>query len=159
MVDTWADDTGVWGDANASYAELLPVMIKGSAFYQEGSGILNANGQPMITVLERVGIAIAGQDNKGNLLNDPSVVKVLHGIWPIIVGPEGLVLSVYAGAHDSPNGPVRWDGPQQFTIGSSLYVDFYSVVGPYLALRFTSSGQAPWRLLGYDLDIELAGEH
>lgn len=159
MVDTWADDTGAWGDANAAYAQKFPVMVKDSAFYSAESGELRATDESMLTVLERTGLTISGQDSKGLLLSDPSVVKLLHGLWPIIIAPVGTVINVYAGAQDTPGGAVRWANPQVFTVGNGVYVDFYQVTGPYLAVRFTSLGQATWKLLGYDLDIELVGEH
>jgi hypothetical protein len=159
ITGTWDSQTIVWGEANAALIRKYPVFTVGAAFYRGESGVNFVGSTPVAVVLERTGLTITGRNSKGEYKTDPSVRKKLTGIWPIIVGTAGDVVQVSLGAHDTPNGAVRWQGPRNFTIGTSDFLDFDEVEGPYLAVKFESSGMHVWRLLGYDLDIEVVGEH
>jgi len=159
ITGTWDEQTIVWGEANASLIQKVPVFTVGTAFYRGESGTTFAGGSAVPVVLERTGLAVAGVNSRGELRNDPSKVKNLNGMWPIIVGSAGDVVKCYAGAHDAPGGAVRWSQAKDFIIGTSKFVDFYQVCGTYLAVRFESLGMRTWRMLGYDLDIEIVGEH
>lgn len=159
ITGTWDDHGEGWGDASAIYAKKYPVVGFGTAFYQLEYGGVFAAGANVQVLLERTGLTVFGRDRAGLYKSDPSLFKKIIGLWPIITGTEGDIIQVSCGSHEHPRGPVTWEGPYNFTIGSSKFIDFIYVVGPYLAVKFESSGMSPWRLLGYDLDIEPVGEH
>jgi hypothetical protein len=159
ITGTWDSQSIVWGEANAALIRKYPLFSVGAAFYRGESGVNFVGSTPVPVILERTGLTITGRNNKGEYKSDPSVKKKMGGIWPIIVGSPGDTIQIYGGAHDTPGGAVRWEGPRTFTIGTSEFLDFDSVAGPYLAVKFESSGMRTWRLLGYDLDIEVIGEH
>jgi hypothetical protein len=159
ITGTWDSQGIVWGEANAAFTQRYPVFTVGAAFYRGENGTTFANASNVSVILERTGLAITGRNMRGEIKSDPSVRKKVTGIWPQIVGTAGDVVQISIGAHETPGGAVAWQGPRSFTIGTSDFVDFDEIEGPYIAVRFASTGMRSWRLLAYDLDIEAVGEH
>lgn len=154
-MSTWDENTDIWGLASAVHAEAKPVQIIGNEFYQADSGP-DFQGTPISVVLSRTALTIYGRDQQGRPRVDPGVIKNIQGIWPEFKAPEGTVIRVQVGFHDTPEGPVNWSPARDFTVGSSLFLDMYAT-GPYIAVRFESEGQLPWDLTGYALEIEPVG--
>lgn len=138
--------------------EQRPVMLFGSAAYRADMGDDYA-GVPIFTVLERTGWAMERVDRNGEIVNNPSRVKLLNEVWPIIRGTIGNVVDIYAGGTftSEPNAAIIWQGPFPFRIGIDKSVQPL-VEYPYLALRFQSVGIKPWSLLGLEMDIIPTGE-
>ena len=157
ITGTWDAQSIVWGEANAALIQKYPVFTVGTAFYRGESGANFVGSTPVPVILERTGLPVTGVNSKGELKSDPSVVKKAAGIWPIIVGTPGDIVQVSLGFHDAPRGAVTWKGPRNFVIGTDKYLDFEDVAGLYLAVRFESVGMRTWRLLAYDLDLEIVG--
>jgi len=105
--------------------------------------------------IERTGLSIIGQDRFGNPRSDPSVRKLCKRIWP---KASGDAFSVQVGKQELIGGPVTWEPAQTFTPGVDEYLDFCSN-GRLIGVRFSSTGDVSWNLEGYDLDIEVLGEH
>lgn len=152
---TWDSDDATWGGSVALFGQTLPVYSYGMEFFQAGN-LLAPDLVPLDITLERVGLTVASVDREGKPRSDPSVVKLLTEIWPVIRGVPGTVINIYAGAQDDPEAGVSWQGPFSFTLGTSKSVQPI-VQGAYLAVRFVSVAQPPWYLLSYDLDIEVLG--
>jgi len=152
----WDTDNQPWGSADFIYAQAKPVMIIGNEFYQADSD-LRFGEISLKVVLSRTGLTILGRDRFGQWKSDPSSMKEVTGVWPLIRGTAGTIIDVYIGAQDSTEDPVRWEGPYQYTCGQTTYMDF-SVTGRFLGIRFESLDQEPWELLSYDLELELVGE-
>lgn len=152
----WDTDNQPWGSADFVYAANKPVLIIGNEFYQADRD-LRFGETPLRCVLMRSGLTIFGKDRFGNWKSDPTSVKIAQGVWPIIRGVPGTRISVYLGAQDSTDEPLRWDGPYNFIVGVSRFCDLV-VSGVYLAVRFESQDAEPWELLSYDLDLEIVGE-
>jgi hypothetical protein len=152
----WETDNLPWGAADFVYADDKPVMIIGNEFYQADRD-LRFGETALRVVLMRSGLTIMGRDRFGNWKADPTTTKELTGLWPIIRGVPGTRINIYAGAQDSTDDPIRWEGPFPFIIGTTTFCDF-TVSGRYLAVRFESQDVEPWELLSYDLDLEVIGE-
>lgn len=152
----WETDNQPWGAADFIYADNKPVMIIGNEFYQADRD-LRFGEESLNVVISRTGLTIMGRDRFGNWKSDPSSMKEVQNIWPIIRGTPGDIVRVWVGAQDSTEDPVRWEGPYNYIIGTTVCLD-YTVTGRYLAVRFESQDIDPWELLSYDLDIEHVGE-
>ncbi len=152
----WETDNQPWGSADFVYADNKPLMIIGNAFFQADNG-QKFDEESLRVVLSRSGLTIMGRDRFGNWKSDPSTMKIVQNIWPIIRGTPGDIIQIYVGAQDSTDEPIRWEGPYNYIIGSTVFLD-YTVTGRFLAVRFESQDMDPWELLSYDLDIEHVGE-
>lgn len=103
--------------------------------------------------VERTGLGIpfrAGQPP------DISSMKLLTAVWPWIEGTDGGVVKVYVGSQDSPDGPVTYDAPFNYVIGTTKQVPTRRH-GRVFALKFLSDSNVDWKLRGYDLDAKQIG--
>ena len=138
------------------FLERRPVMIYGTAAYRAEMGNDFA-GVQIVTLLERTGWAVQ-PDGRGGIENDPSTIKILREIWPLLRGTPGDTINIYAGTQaTTPEDVISWVGPFPFVLGQDSSVQPL-VEGPFLAVRLTSMGQHPWSLLMLDLDIDKVGE-
>lgn len=151
----WDTDDKTWGQADFVYAEDKPVMLVESEFFQVDEGERFGDTQVDV-VLTRTGLTIAGRDRQGQWKIDPTLVKEVTGIFPLIRAVPGTIVRVSIGSQETPDDAVRWEGPYDFICGVDFFKDF-TVAGRYLAVRFESKGQPPWELLSYDLDLEPVG--
>lgn len=158
MVDlvVWKDDTGRWNDASAVFSKAKPVMIQGNDFYVADETD-EMTPHTMKVVLSRTGLTIYARDQEGNPKNDTEAIKSVQGIWPEIEAPPGTIVEVWVGAQATPISPVEWQGPRNFVVGETIYLDFI-VTGRYISVKFESQGQPVWVLSRYDLDVEKSGE-
>lgn len=114
----------------------------------------NKNDGTILTVtLERTGIGIP---LKQQLPPDFTILKFFKRMWPRIEGTSGGVVICEAGVQQEIGGAVRWLPAQNFTIGTSKHIDFRGC-GRLLAVRFSSSSDITWQLLGYELDVKFGG--
>lgn len=152
---SWEDVDIPWGGSNLRDLRRFPIMLKGTEFYQAEKGN-DFHGKPITVLLERLGLTIYGRDRQGQWKEDPDLWKIVNGVYPIFRGPQGTVIKIFIGSQDTPEDPITWSGPHEFTIGRSYFVDPW-ISGRYISIRFESIGQPPWQLLSYDLDIKPVG--
>lgn len=152
----WETDNQPWGAADFVYADNKPVMIIGNEFYQADRD-LRFGEESLNVSLVRTGLTIMGRDRFGNWKSDPTTMKEISAIWPIIRGTPGDQVNIYIGAQEATEDPVYWEGPLPFIIGQTLFCDC-TVTGRYLAVRFESQDIDPWELLSFDLIVEIVGE-
>ena len=151
----WDGDNASWSGTELAYGESKPVLLVGNQFYQVDSSDLFAAESIEVT-LERVGLTIYGRDHRGNLRSDPRLVKLLRELWPVFRGQAGTVLTFHVGGQTQPNGPVTWQGPFPFILGTSLSVQPL-LSTTHLAYRISSINQPPWSLVSLDFDLEVVG--
>lgn len=89
---------------------------------------------------------------------DAQVVKLCTEVWPRIVGTAGDVVSIRVGSKFQPDDPISWSDFVQFTIGSDQKIDTFAT-GRYLSFEFISSDGSPWRLTGFDVNLEQGGRY
>lgn len=154
---TWEDAGYPWGGSTLKSLKPLPVFSKGFDFIQAELSETFIDGTPITVVLERLGLTLYGRDRQGNWKEDAELVKHIKGLWPIFRGRKGTQIKIYVGAQDDPEDPVTWDGPFIYTIGQDESMIDPVVSGKYIAVRFESSGQPPWVLASYKLDITKVG--
>lgn len=156
---TWEDAQYPWGGSTLRDIKPLPVFAYEFDFYQADSAdtFITPQGiQGIPVVLERLGLTIYGRDRQGQWKEDPDLVKLVKGLYPIIRAEPGTVVNIYVGAQEDMEGAITWDGPHPFIVGTDTSVKPL-ISGPFIAVRFESAGQKPWKLLSYDLDITTVG--
>ena len=141
---TWADDVGQWNSSD--YPPQASRLLLGSM-----SGVFSMdvgyqdNGANYTSFIERRGLA----------LGDDSTVKLVRSIKPRISGEDGAEVTIsVAGTFDPDEEPVYTD--MTYIIGTTTHVDCL-VEGKYLAIKFSDSGSAKWRLNGFRMDIVPSG--
>lgn len=96
-------------------------------------------------------------ERRGMAFGAPERIKIVSGVRPRITGNRGGTVIVRIGAADGPDDEPRWAKPITFTIGRSLKLDRF-VSGRYLAIRFETGTAFSWKLDGFSMDIDDAGE-
>jgi hypothetical protein len=139
----WEADDVPWGGVDLSSKDFAPVYVNGTEFYLLGGD--NSLALP-IFLERRVAVQSGGQAMLG------------LAVWPQIIGPTGHDIEILLGGSETPEGPIDWEGPYNFTIGEDNFVDF-AVAGNYLHIRFQSAGVPVWTLQNYGIEYEVIGRH
>lgn len=106
----------------------------------DGSG--NSDG----SYIERVGLAL-GNTNKR---------KVIRGIRPRMTASGTGTVTISVGKTDTPYSAPSYTS-STYTPASNVLVPFL-VDGRYLAIKFSVTGYADWRLDSYDIEYEYTGD-
>jgi hypothetical protein len=158
---TWATVMGTWatqGPSKWQEASRRKVVVAD----QDSTKLLQLessdtfDGTSFSTVLERVGLAVTGQDRDGNPIVNYQSRKIITRVWPKITG--GPVL-IQVGGSDTPDvDSVVWGTGVVFDpADGSRFCDPAGEGNPlncvYSAIRFSSTGDEPWKLEGYTIEI------
>ena len=82
-------------------------------------------------------------------------IKSIKRVYPKFTG-SGAV-TVYVGGKNAIGDSVAYDSGTSFTIGTDYKVDVRET-WRLPAIKFESTGDVSWKLHGYDLDVDFAGE-
>jgi hypothetical protein len=96
-------------------------------------------------------------ERRGLAFDAPERIKEISGVRPRITGNRGGTVVVRLGYADGPDDDPTWAPPLTFTIGSTLKLDQF-VSGRYLAIRFETGTAFSWKLDGFALTVNDAGE-
>jgi hypothetical protein len=154
-IQIWDEADYEWGQSPLIHGRDYPMLITDNIFFQ-GDVTGTFDREPVEVVLERIGLTLMGRDRQGNWKVDPSKIKFISGIWPVLRGLPGTQVKLFIGSQENTEDPVDWEGPYVCTIGETNFIDF-TVSGRYIALRFESTGQEPWELISYDLELTTVG--
>lgn len=166
VTDAWSAETNSWATVNRAWGErlfvqgsyrLLGAMIQDDAIHEMNRGTTQAGGE-ILSVVERRGLAVVGQDRFGQYRMDPNRVKFISELYPLITAPIGTEVKVRVGAQDNPNSPMTWGDEFSFDPRTMEKV-CPDVEGKYIAVRFTSNAQHEWKLHGYALQVDIVGEY
>lgn len=139
--ESWSDDLTAWNQMQFSPDRDRALMAGPGGLYLLDS-TPKFSGQPIPTLLERVGIS-AG---------DPNTIKTCRGVRPIISGPDGETVMISIGSSKDPFGNVTWQDPMPFVIGETVACDGFAT-GRYLAVKFEDGTALTWKLDGYQMDV------
>ena len=95
-------------------------------------------------------------EKSGMSFDAPEQIKYCRGVRPRIEAQQGTQINIYLGSQDDLDGPITWEPPVAFTVGTDLSADI-EVSGRYLAVRFESTGIVSWRMKQFDLDVSVVG--
>lgn len=153
----WSSDSSGWGQTMANPSQTRLVMaLPGTSKFQ---GLLpdtnDADGVAFTASLEKTGIGIPFKEGQPP---DFSSMKFFRGIWPKITGTTGGVVQIRMGVHNDFNIAPTWGAWQDYTIGTTTKID-YRGSGRLGAVAFRSTTAISWKLQGYSLDVEYAGNY
>jgi hypothetical protein len=151
--DNWDDDTGPWSELQRRRVVLsAPASTK---FFNLDKGV-SRDGVTFATTLQRTGLALVGKKRDGSPIVDFQQMKMLHRIWPKIVGGP---VNVRFGTQDYVEGPITWGSAVSFN--PTLHAG-HGVPGPVsgraVGLEYATTGSVSWRLDGYKLEMEALGD-
>jgi len=112
------------------------------------------NGAPFRSYVERTGLALPVTEDGPP---DMHTRKLFKRLWPRIDGTDGATIKVYVGKQDKIDGPVTWSAARDFIIGTTESIDFL-LNGRLFAVRFESTTDMYWRVLGYQVEVVPAGQ-
>jgi len=147
--ETWDTSVDIWGGViiRATVPKLLGLQMEKLALIDVGPRCTAAN------TLERTYLGIPVRADKAP---DLSSEKLLLRIWPRITGSTGDVLYFTLGGADSVAESIEWEDAQQFIIGMDSWIEG-PITSKVFALRITASVTNPWKLSGFDAEIQPNG--
>lgn len=158
-VGTWETDTASWGDRSydPSQRKLLIAAPNVTKLYTPDN-TQQFDGVDITSFVERKGL---GFPLKKDAPPDYETMKLMRGLWPRISGTQGGVINVYVGVQEKVDGPITYDTPFPFVIGTSEYVDSLGTLpsSRLHALKFESTTNIQWRLEGYEADVVKDGSY
>lgn len=155
ITSTWAANGDVWKDASSAWNqdELSPAQ----------SRLLTASTSPLI-----VGVDVSSTFNgaaytsrlerKGLHYDKPDQVKTIRAVYPRIDASKGTQVQIQVGGAMDVEGPTTWTTPFTYTVGSSYKADVFAS-GRFLAVRYQSLDNQPWRIRSQDHDVQMMGTY
>ena len=145
--DAWLDDLTVWNYVVSAQTnnDILIGGDFGFALASDPQAIDFVTG-PITARLEKHGIAFG----------DAEQYKMISRVWPKLVGRQGDVVTFRLGGQAITGGPVSWNAPVDFVIGSNNHLDVF-VTGRYLSMELESVGGAQWRMGSIDVEWRKMG--
>lgn len=143
---TWDEIATLWNQDE--YAPTSPRLLMASttpAIYMADAGA-KFDATAITATLERVGMAF----------DDPEMVKTLKSIRPRIDAPAGTLVYITFGASMDAEQAPTWGTPIPYTVGTTRKADGFAT-GRFLAVRYSSTGGAKWRIKSYSAEIEPRG--
>jgi len=155
--DTWSAVEGTWaGSYAADFNSRLLLADHTNTKFFELEVTHQEDGSNFTAYVERQGLALVGQTRAGEPIVDISNYKLLNRIW---IKATGGAITITAIAQDYIEGPLTYSSVMTFTPGTDRYVDLPTPLqGLFLGVRFESTANEAWELMGYDLDLEVLDE-
>lgn len=148
--DTWEVDTGPWSSAERRRIVLCDPA--NSKFLQQNTGLIR-NGSTYDAILQRIGLSVVGKKRTGEWIVDHEVMKFVSRLWPKI---QGGPVRVRVGFQQLVNGPVTWKDYKDFDPSLKMTADFVGC-GRATAIEFSTAAPVDWRIDGYKIDVQKAG--
>lgn len=155
----WDDDTESWDGStvNVISNRILSVSPETTEAYLLSDGFA-ADGADMVSGFERKSMALAGEAIDGSLTLDPSVVKLVTRVWPLLRAEDGETFLIRIGMQDRMDSPINWQGPFTFNPATQEYLEFFAE-GRYVSYSITHTGSSRWECAGLDFELKLRGRY
>lgn len=150
---SWDSDTGTWDEADDAWGQ--------DDFSPVDSRLILASTAPRLALADS-GMTFSGSaftslvERTGLTFDAPQSVKTIRAVYPRIDASDGTLIRVEVGGSMDAETAPTWSPAVEFTVGQSQKIDAF-VSGRFLAVRFTSLDNKPWRIKSYDLDIVMRG--
>lgn len=148
--DAWTVSDGSWDSGPDDPWDLIGFnpqeqspLIAADKLYK-GDSTNTFDGEMFVSRIERIDIPLGENDQ----------MMRIKAVYPKMEGSDPI--NVYVGSHLAPGKPVVYSTPVTFTPGTNIKVDARRT-GTHAAVKFESTGDQDWQLIGYDLEIEPAG--
>lgn len=144
--DTWEDAANAWNQDELSPAQsrLLTTHLGPSIRAVDVSA--KFEGSVFTSRAERIGLAF----------DKPDQVKLIKRVWPRIDAAKGTRVQIQVGGTNDVEVAPVWSAPVTYVVGSSNYADLFAS-GRFLAIRYQSLDNQPWRIRSHDLDVQTMG--
>lgn len=162
---SWDSDSGVWNADTTIWDEraygqpaqklILPYQTPSLQYADQGQQFA---GSAYTSTIERIGLPFSKVDKQGLPEADVNTRKLMTELWPRFEAPAGTSIDIYCGAQEEVNDPVTWKGPFTFIVGQHKKINPL-VSGRFLAVRFSSSANAGWKLHEYAYDVNIVGRY
>lgn len=153
--DAWSGDSGAWSAdittwGESDYAPNTPRLIFTRT--TPGLAMFDATGSDFGTGFT------SSLELTGLHFDSPESVKLCRGIRPKIDAPTGTTVYVQIGASMVPDAAPTWQAATSFTVGADIEVHSFAS-GRFLALKFYTTADAPWRIRSAQMDIVSQGAY
>lgn len=153
---TWDSDAATWDMATVGGAtprrKLFFLDPANSKFYAYGDAPTR-DGVPFTSTLQRVGLGILGKKNNGQPIEDFQRKKMITRIFPKITGAP---VSIRFNSQQLVDGPIVNGEAVDYDPTIQYFADPQTMEG--VAVGLEMSGQLPWQIDGYKINIEPLGE-
>src|SRR5574343_158264 len=142
---SWDSDSSTW-DSDSTSWDNTPLDLSSRRM------VLAVPGSTALRIADTTGgtSSLAYLERDGLVMGDASLIKTIRAVRPRVEANTGEVIKVYVCGKNDPNAGSAWQGPYNFTVGTSLKVDCFAS-GRYLGVRFESSSGNAWKMTGYDI--------
>lgn len=146
--DAWKDAVTAWNQDELSPAQLRLLTTHTNPSIRAVDVSATFDGTVFTSTLERTGLAF----------DQPDTVKLVRAVYPRIDAAKGTQVQIQVGGTNDVEAPVDWQPPVTYTVGSTYKANTFAS-GRFLAIRFQSLDNQPWRLRSLDLDIKMQGKY
>lgn len=153
------DSVGELGWQEASRRKVVVADQVSTHFYELEAGD-TADGASFTSTLQRTGLAVIGQDRSGDPIVDYNARKTVSRVWPKVTG---AAVGVRLGGAEVAGGTITWGAADTFDPGAGVpYIDLFTTSGDplntrFIAIEFSTTGDSPWTLEGYGLEVDVVG--
>jgi len=144
----WDSDTKAWSTAERRKVVLVNTADVKFQLMDDGT---TRDGTVFTGTVQRTGLGLIGRKRNGEWIEDFTQRKLVTRVWP---KASGGTFSIRVGSSERPDGAVVWNSSQTFDPSTQQYVDV-CVEGPAIAIEY--SGQTPFKIDGYKIELELTG--
>ncbi|MEY4756851.1 MAG: hypothetical protein RJA34_1749 [Pseudomonadota bacterium] len=146
--ETWAQDGSLWNQDEFSPNEQRLVLCQTTPALSQVDAGVTFNGSSVTASLERTGLHFDAPDR----------VKTIRSIFPRIEATLGTTIQIEVGSAMRAEEAPTYGSPVTFTVGTSRQVDAFAS-GRFLAVRFSSTSDQPWRMKAYEVDLIVNGRY
>jgi len=155
---TWDADTGTWdGDTSpwerSNRRKLVACKTSDEKFVQLDSGNTR-DGASFGWTVQREALGIFGETRERVPITDFTTYKQFDRVWP---KTEGAACNVRVGFRDKIGEATAWESPMEYDPALHNYVDAEGS-GRVISIEYSSLSDDPWRIDGYDVQMEQVSE-
>ncbi len=150
---SWNQDPNIWDEDDTRWEEIL--------FSKFHRGILMADYDSTKLWKGDTGYTFNAVNynsfiERRGLTFDTLNVKEVNRIYPYVAAADGTVMTISVGGTDNSRDTPVYD-EFTYTVGQQDWVDIRAR-GRFLAIKFEDTTNSPWRLSGYDMELNAVGE-
>lgn len=146
--DSWSTDASSWNENELSPTDNRLILSHSTPYISLADVGTTDFGSLISASLERSGID----------MGDPTQIKTVTRIRPVIDGSFGTTVNVQVGYSMFPDSAPAWGPVNTFAVGSDYKVDSI-VTGRYIAIRFTNADYQRWRIKSFLVDYIVSGAY
>ena len=153
-VNQWDGDDEPWDDDLTAWSFVVSGQTNNDVLMAGSFGFVVGSARDGIDFID--GPVHARLEKHGASFGNAEKYKMINRVWPKLTGRDGDVVTFRIGGQNITGGPVQWEPPVDFIIGSNNHLDVF-VTGRYLSMELSSIGGAAWQMGSLDIEFEEQG--